>query len=77
MCKELLSRWPDNFLGHVSLAMNYAAWGHDDEAHAAAKEVLRIDPNFSAHRLARTYPYKDPAQAARVLELLRKAGLPD
>jgi adenylate cyclase len=77
MCKDLLSCWPDNFLGHVELAMNYAALGCSDDAQAAAKEALRIDPNFSAQRFARTYPHKDPAQAARLLELLRKAGLPD
>jgi adenylate cyclase len=77
MSKVLLSRWPDNFLGHLTLVLNYAAWNHDDEVRAAAKDVLRIEPNFSAQRLAWTYPYKDPTQTASVLELLRKAGLPD
>jgi adenylate cyclase len=77
MCKELLSRWPNNVFGHAGLAMTYAAWGHDDEARAAAQDVLRIAPKFSAQRVARTYSYKDPAQTARVLELMHKAGLPD
>jgi adenylate cyclase len=77
MCKELLSCWPDNFLGHLELAMNYAALGRDDDAQAAVKDALRIDPKFSAQRFARTYPHKNPAQTARVLALLRNAGLPD
>ena len=77
MCKELLSQWPDNLLGQVELAMNYAAWSHDNEARAAANDVLRIDPHFSAQRFARIYPYKDPDETARTLELLHRAGLPD
>lgn len=77
MCKECLARWPNNIVAQVALASNYAAWGRDEEARAAAQEVLRIDPKFSAQRYARTFPYKDPALAAHVLELMRKAGLPE
>ena len=77
MCKELLSRWPNNVFGHSSLAIIYAAWGRDKEARAAAEALLRIDPKFSAQRYARSLPYKDPALTAQALELMRKAGLPD
>ena len=77
MCKECLARWPNNIVAQVALAFNYAAWGRDEEARAAAQDVLRIDPKFSAQRYARAFPYKDPALSARVLELMRKAGLPD
>jgi adenylate cyclase len=77
MCKELLARWPDNLFGHVALAGIYAEWGHAEEAHGAAQNLLRIAPKFSAQRYARLMPYKDPALNARVLENLRKAGLPD
>jgi adenylate cyclase len=76
-CQECLARWPNAIIAQVALACNYAAWGHDEEARAAAQGVLRIDPKFSAQRYARAFPYKDPAQSARVLELMRKAGLPD
>jgi adenylate cyclase len=75
MGKELLARWPNNVYGHVHQVLNYTAWGRDREAHAAAQEVLRIDPKFSAQRMARMLPYKDPALKARDLEMLRKAGL--
>jgi tetratricopeptide (TPR) repeat protein len=77
MCKELLSLWPNNVFGHVTLATIYAAWGRDDEARTTAKDLLRIDPKFSAQRYARMLPYKDPALTAQVSELLRKAGLAD
>jgi len=77
MDKEMLARWPTNVFGHVQLAGIYTAWGRDEEARAAAQDVLRIDPKFSAQRYARMLPYKDPALNAGVLERLRKAGLPD
>ena len=77
MCKECLARWPNNIVAQVALAFNYAAWGRDEEARAAAQDVLRIDPKFSAQRYARAFPYRDPALATQVLELMRKAGLPD
>ena len=76
-CKECLARWPNSIPAHANLAMNHAALGQEDEARAAAQELLRIDPKFSAKRYARAFPYKDPALATQVLELMRKAGLPD
>ena len=77
MCKEVLSRWPTQFYGHVELVMAYMAWGRDDEAHAAAQDLLRIDPKFSVQRYGQSLSYKDPALTAQALELMRKAGLPD
>jgi len=77
MSKQLLSRWPNNFYAHAGLVMNYVALGRDKEAGAAAEDLLRIDSKFSAQRYTRGFPYKDPALAAQVLELMRKAGLPE
>jgi adenylate cyclase len=77
MAKEMLARWPNLIYGHIQLAGFYTALGRDEEARAAALDVLRIDPKFSAQRYVRMLPYKDPAINARLLERLRKAGLPD
>ena len=77
LCKQLLSRWPNNFYAHAGLVMNYVALGRDKEARAAAEDLLRIDSKFSAQRYTRGFPYKAPALAAQVLEMMRKAGLPD
>jgi len=77
MAKQVLSHWPNSYLGHLALTLNYAAWGRDDEARAAAQELIRINPKFSARRYAMTVPYKDPNQTAIIIELMRKAGLPD
>ncbi|MBW1815753.1 MAG: tetratricopeptide repeat protein [Deltaproteobacteria bacterium] len=77
MARQLLSRWPNHVMGHLALTLNYAAWGRDDEAHAAAQEFMRINPKFSARRYVMTVPYKDPNQTVIMIELMRKAGLPD
>jgi hypothetical protein len=51
--------------------------GHDEEASAAAQDLLRIDPKFSAKRLASVLAFKDPSVATRYLEHMLKAGLPE
>jgi len=75
MCKELLSRWPNNVPAHVQLVLGYTAWGHNEEARAVAQDLLRIDPKFSVQQFVNAMPYKDPALSAKTLELMRKAGL--
>jgi adenylate cyclase len=75
MCKELLSRWPNNVPAHVQLVLGYTAWGHNEEARAVAQNLLRIDPKFSAQQFVNAMPYKDPALSAKTLELMHKASL--
>jgi len=77
MCKEVLARWPDNYFGFSMLASIYARWDRVEEARAAAQDLLRISPNFSAQRYVRLLPYRDPASNSIILENLRKAGLPE
>jgi len=59
------------------LTSAYSLAGRDEEARAAAKEVLRISPNFSVARYQRVSPHKDRAMAKRFCDALRKAGLPE
>jgi adenylate cyclase len=77
MAKEMLARWPNLIYGYTQLTSFYIALGREDEARAAAQEVLRIDPKFSAQRYVRMLPYKDPTLNVRLLERYRKAGLPE
>ena len=51
--------------------------GREEEARTYAAEVLQIAPNFFLEVLHTVYPYKDPAHLERILDNLRKAGLPD
>ena len=73
--KEALTRWPNNVTARARIVMAYSALGREEEARAVAQDLLRIDPKFSAQRLARTMPFKDPSLSAQSLELMHKAGL--
>jgi adenylate cyclase len=60
------------------LTATLAQLGQLDEAHAAAAEVLRIDPKYTIdgtqRRLAR---FKRPEDVEHLFDGLRKAGLPE
>jgi len=53
----------------------YIKRGREDEARAAAAEVLRMSPNFSVDAWAQMLPFKKQADLERLLAPLRKAGL--
>ena len=57
------------------LAACYAQLSRMDEARAAAAEVHRLRPSFSTANIR--LPYRNPADAAHVLDGMRKAGLPE
>ena len=73
--KKSLRVAPNNIATHISLAATYSLSGRDEEAHAEAEEVLRINPKFSLEYYAKTLPFKNPAQLDRYIEAMRKAGL--
>jgi adenylate cyclase len=75
MWKRLLSRWPNNIVGHAGLLLTYGAWGRDEEVRAVAQDLLRIDPKFSAERYVQVLPFKNPTLRVQYLEFMRKAGL--
>jgi hypothetical protein len=59
------------------LAACHALMGRIDRAQAFAAEVVRRAPDFSLTRLAAKEPYKRPVDRERLLEGMRKAGLPE
>jgi tetratricopeptide (TPR) repeat protein len=75
--RRTISRNPDFFYPHIHLAAAYAQLGRMEEAKAEAAEALRMDPSFSVQRVAQRLPYKDPAALARLVDSMRKAGLPE
>ncbi|MBS1236925.1 MAG: guanylyl cyclase, partial [Deltaproteobacteria bacterium] len=75
--RQELSRSPNNVLAHARLVWALSAMGRDEEAGAAAQNLLRIDPKFSARRLTSSLTFKDPSIAPRYLEHMLKAGLPE
>jgi adenylate cyclase len=63
--------WPT----YIHLAVIYSEQSREEEARAAAAEVLRINPNFSLELGRQIWPYTDPARLERDMVALRKAGL--
>ena len=74
-CKKALQRQPTNIYAHLVLAATYSLLNRQEEARAAGAEALRISPKFSLDYLAKSRPHIDPANTARFIEALRKAGL--
>jgi adenylate cyclase len=70
-------RNPHSTMPYLGLALVYSEVGRDEEARAAASEVLKRNPKISLSQVRNRLPYKDPAEAERILTALRKAGLPD
>jgi len=74
---ESIKRQPE-FLGpHVNLASILGELGRREEAEKEAREIIRLEPNFSIGGYMAGLSYRNPSDLARIEEGLRKAGLPD
>ena len=73
--QKALYRSPDLLDAKAGLAAAYSLAGQDEEARAAVREILRIDPKFSLTYFAKTLPYKNSSDRDTAVEALRKAGL--
>jgi hypothetical protein len=65
---------------HFYLAVALAGLGRLDEARAAAKECLSIDPTFTIRRYRADAPSDNPVFMAgrqRIHEMMRKVGVPE
>ncbi len=75
--KKALALAPNSFPAYKQLLFIYAEMGREDEARAAAEEMMRINPKFSLDGHAKTLPFKDQEYSKRWVEALRNAGLPE
>jgi adenylate cyclase len=73
--KKAQKRNPDNMWAYASLASNYAQLGREEEARAAAKELLRLNPKFSASQYEKALWCKNRDKWNYYINGLRKAGL--
>jgi TolB-like protein/Tfp pilus assembly protein PilF len=62
---------------HAYAAVCHAYLNRPEDARAAAHEALRLDPQFSVSRYARTEGYTLPAELEHLIEGMRRAGLPE
>jgi adenylate cyclase len=72
--EKAVQRSTDFLLARIGLAASYSALGRDEDARAAATEVLRIDPTFAVERFAKGLLYENQNDADRYVDALRKAG---
>ena len=77
VAKRCVAQAPNSYLAHVKLTSILIDLDRKHEAMDAAKKVLALDPKFSVEVYGRTQNYTDPDRLARVLDGLRKAGLPE
>jgi len=75
--KKAIQREPDSMVSQLILTSTYAYAGREEEARAAAKEILRINPKFSIEQFVRASPQRDANARDRFAQALRKAGLPE
>jgi len=75
-CEKGPWREPDNLNSHIIRATVYGFCGREDAARKEAIEALKIRPRFSVESYTRILPYKNPSDRERVVQGLRKAGLP-
>jgi adenylate cyclase len=78
-CRRSVALGPLWF-AYVDLASAYAWTGQSAEAHAAVAELLKLMPNYTVDRWAHAGFSDNPvflAQYQRIIEGLRKAGLPE
>jgi adenylate cyclase len=74
--KRRLVRKPDTDISYVLLAACYGHLGRHDEARAAWEQALKVNPEYSLKHREWVLPYKNPADFSRIVDGLRKAGLP-
>jgi adenylate cyclase len=75
--KKCISIEPNRIWSHADLASIYVRLGREEDANAAASEVLRINPQASIEFIAKFTPLKNQDELVSYLDLLRKAGIPE
>jgi len=73
--KNALSINPDHFSAWTGITAAYMLAGQEAKARMAAKEVLRIQPEFSLEQYQKTSLHKDQPDRGGIIDELRKAGL--
>jgi adenylate cyclase len=77
LLKRRILRKPDTDSSRVLLAAAYGQMGHFEEAREAWREALRVNPTYSLEHRRKVLPYKNPEDFEKLIDGLRKAGLPE
>jgi TolB-like protein/tetratricopeptide (TPR) repeat protein len=72
-----LIRNPNTDVSRVLLASIYGHLGRYEEARQCWEQALKVNPAYSLEHRRCILPYRDPADFDRIVNGLRKAGLPE
>ena len=75
--RKAIQLQPDDMFSHLNLALCYVKLGQKADALAEAKEVLRINPKFSAQSYTMNTPFKNEASKKNFIDEMCEAGLPE
>jgi TolB-like protein len=73
--KKAIAINPDHFSAWTGLTAAYMLSGQDKKGRKAAKEVLRIQPEFSSEQYRKSLMHSDHDDIEKFVEALRRAGL--
>lgn len=76
LLKERIARNPETDSSRMLLASCFGHLGRTGDARAVWTEMLKINPEFSLAQRERVLPYKDAREFHRIVEGLKKVGLP-
>ena len=75
MAKIGVQRAPESFSSYLQLAAVLSVGGREEEARAAAAQVLKINPKFSVEQYAGALAFRDRSHLDYMVDAMRKAGL--
>jgi adenylate cyclase len=76
MFKHRITANPNTDLSRAFLASTLGHLGRAEESHQVWQELKDVNPRYSLQDHMDRLPFKDPADTARIVEGVRKAGLP-
>jgi adenylate cyclase len=66
---------PNYLFAYIGLTVAYTILQHEEEARAAAAQVIRINPKFSVSYFEKVFCIKNPKHKETIIVSLRRAGL--
>ena len=77
LLKKVIPKSPDLLVARVALTTCLSLSGFKKEALKSTEELLKIHPNFSLDFAVQWARYKNKSDLKRMIEALRKAGIPE
>ncbi len=62
---------------YLYLAATYSMMGRLEEARDLVSKALELNPKMTAELWRKRFQYKDPKHTERIIDALRRAGLPE